>query len=125
MGSSHARSPTFSHLSHARPAYFRSEEKWRARLLLLGVIAAEFGVVYALVAFNHWNGFFFNAIQNRDWYGFIYSLPLFGIIAVWTALATMAQFFRPTLIMYWRRWMTGNTSTAGWPTDAITACASA
>ncbi len=87
--------------------YFRSEEKWRARLLLLGVVVAEFGVVYALVAFNHWNAYFFNAIQNRDWDGFIFALVLFGGIALWTAIATMAQFFLgQTLIMYWRRWMT-------------------
>jgi putative ATP-binding cassette transporter len=87
--------------------YFRSEEKWRARALLLGVIVAEFGVVYALVAFNHWNAYFFNAIQNRDWDGFLFSLLLFLGIALWTALATMAQFFfGQTLIMYWRRWMT-------------------
>jgi putative ATP-binding cassette transporter len=87
--------------------YFRSEEKWRARTLLLGVIIAEFGVVYALVAFNHWNAFFFNAIQNRDWDGFLYSLLLFLGIALWTATATMAQFFLgQMLIMNWRRWMT-------------------
>ncbi len=87
--------------------YFRSEEKWRARALLLGVIVAEFGVVYALVAFNHWNAYFFNAIQNRDWDGFMFSLLLFCGIALWTATATMAQFFLgQTLIMYWRRWMT-------------------
>lgn len=87
--------------------YFRSEEKWRARSLLFGVIAAEFGVVYALVAFNHWNAYFFNAIQNRDWDDFVFSLLLFLGIALWTAAATMAQFyFGQMLIMHWRRWMT-------------------
>lgn len=87
--------------------YFRSEEKWRARFLLLGVVAAEFGVVYGLVAFNHWNAYFFNAIDNREWDRFIFSLVLFGGIALWTAVATMAQFyFGQTLIMCWRRWMT-------------------
>ena len=87
--------------------YFRSEEKWRARSLLLGVIVAEFGVVYALVAFNHWNAFFFNAIQYRDAADFRYALLLFGGIVLWTACATVAQFyFGQTLILNWRRWMT-------------------
>lgn len=87
--------------------YFRSEEKWRARTLLLGVIVAEFGVVYALVAFNHWNGYFFNAIQDKDWEDFRYSLFLFAGIVLWIAVATMAQFyFGQTLILNWRRWMT-------------------
>ncbi|MBX3523824.1 MAG: ABC transporter ATP-binding protein/permease [Xanthobacteraceae bacterium] len=88
--------------------YFRSEERWRARFLLVGVIAAEFGVVYGLVAFNHWNAYFFNAIDNREWDRFAFALLLFGGIALWTAIATMAQFyFGQTLIMCWRRWMTG------------------
>lgn len=87
--------------------YFRSEEKWRARTLLLGVIVAEFGVVYALVAFNHWNAYFFNAIQDRDWEDFRYALFLLAGIVLWTAVATMAQFyFGQSLIMNWRRWMT-------------------
>ncbi|MBS4084654.1 MAG: ABC transporter ATP-binding protein/permease, partial [Rhizobiales bacterium] len=87
--------------------YFRSEEKWRARSLLLGVIVAEFGVVYALVAFNHWNAYFFNAIQDRDWEDFRYALFLLAGIVLWTAVATVAQFyFGQSLIMNWRRWMT-------------------
>jgi putative ATP-binding cassette transporter len=87
--------------------YFRSEEKWRALSLLLGVIVAEFGVVYALVAFNHWNAYFFNAVQDRNWEDFRYALFLFGGIVAWTAIATMAQFyFGQSLILNWRRWMT-------------------
>ena len=54
---------TFLHL--ALP-YFRSEERWTARGLLAGVVIAEFGVVYALVAFDEWNAYFFNAIEARN-----------------------------------------------------------
>ncbi len=87
--------------------YFRSEEKWQARGLLAGVVISEFGVVYALVVFNIWNGYFFNAISDRNWDNFIYSLFLFIGIAAWTVVATMGQFFfGQTLIMRWRRWMT-------------------
>jgi vitamin B12/bleomycin/antimicrobial peptide transport system ATP-binding/permease protein len=87
--------------------YFRSEERWAARGLLAGVVVAEFGVVYALVAFNQWNAYFFNAIQDRNWQAFLFALALFIGIAVWTVVATMAQFFfGQTLIMRWRRWMT-------------------
>ncbi len=87
--------------------YFRSEERWRARGLLAGVVVAEFGVVYALVVFNHWNGYFFNAIQDRNWDAFLFSLVLFIGIAAWTVLATSAQFFfGQRLILGWRRWLT-------------------
>ena len=87
--------------------YFRSEERWRARGLLAGVVVAEFGVVYALVAFNQWNGYFFNAIQDHDGKAFAFALLLFIGIAAWTVVATVAQYFLgQTLIMRWRRWMT-------------------
>jgi len=87
--------------------YFRSEEKWQARLLLAAVIVSEFGVVYALVVFNLWNAYFFNAIQDRDWDNFLNALLLFCGIAVWTVAAAMAQFyFGQMLIMRWRRWLT-------------------
>ncbi len=87
--------------------YFRSEERWAARGLLAGVVVAEFGVVYALVAFNQWNAYFFNAIQDRNAGAFLFALVLFIGIAAWTVVATMAQyFFGQTLIMRWRRWMT-------------------
>ncbi|HEX5778833.1 MAG TPA: ABC transporter ATP-binding protein/permease [Xanthobacteraceae bacterium] len=87
--------------------YFRSEERWQARVLLAAVIAAEFGVVYALVAFNLWNARFYNAIQDRNWEEFLYSLLLFVGIALWTVAANMAQFFfGQMLILRWRRWLT-------------------
>ena len=87
--------------------YFRSEERWLARGLFAGVILAEFNVVYALVAFNHWNAYFFNAIQDRDWNAFLFSLLLFLGIAAWVVAATMAQFFfGQRLILRWRRWLT-------------------
>jgi len=87
--------------------YFRSEDRWQARLLLAAVIVSEFGVVYALVVFNIWNAYFFNAIQDRNWDNFLHALLLFCGIAVWTVTAAMAQFyFGQMLIMRWRRWLT-------------------
>ena len=50
--------------------YFRSEEKWRARGLLLGVIAGELGFVAVAVTVIQWNARFFNALEARDWEAF-------------------------------------------------------
>jgi len=87
--------------------YFRSEQRWQARALLAAVVISEFGVVYAIVAFNYWSGYFYNAIQDRSWDGFLYSLLIFAGIAAWTVAAAMAQFyFGQTLILRWRQWMT-------------------
>jgi putative ATP-binding cassette transporter len=87
--------------------YFRSEDRWRARLLLAAVVLSEFAVVYAIVVFNIWNAYFFNSIEARNWDDFLDALFLFCGIAAWTVAAYMAQFyFGQMLILRWRRWMT-------------------
>ena len=55
---------TFLHL--ALP-YFRSEERWRARGLLFGVIASELFVVFVAVKGIEWNAGLFNGLEARDW----------------------------------------------------------
>ena len=44
--------------------YFQSEERWRGRLLLGCVIAAELGLVYVAVSVINWNARFFNATNT-------------------------------------------------------------
>ncbi len=87
--------------------YFRSEDKWRARALLAGVIGAELGLVYVAVSVIQWNARFFNALEARDWNGFTRELFIFGFITVGAIVATASQyFFGQTLIIRWRRWLT-------------------
>ena len=62
--------------------YFRSEDRWRARLLLAGVIGAELGLVYVAVSVIQWNARFFNALEARDWDGFKRELFVFGFITL-------------------------------------------
>ena len=87
--------------------YFRSEDKWRARLLLAGVIAAELGLVYVAVTVIQWNARFFNALEARDWAAFQRELVMFGFITLGAIVATASQyFFGQNLIIRWRRWLT-------------------
>src|ERR1700742_3117109 len=87
--------------------YFRSEDKWRARLLLAGVIAAELGLVYVAVTVIQWNARFFNALEARDWDAFKRELFMFGLITLGAIVATASQyFFGQSLIIRWRRWLT-------------------
>jgi putative ATP-binding cassette transporter len=89
--------------------YFRSEERWAARLLLLAVIGAELALVYVAVAAVNWNARFFNALEQRDWDAFYYELVFFGFIAICAMLAGAAQYyFGQTLQIRWRRWLTAN-----------------
>lgn len=87
--------------------YFRSEDKWRARGLLAGVICAELGLVYVAVTVIQWNARFFNALEARDWTGFKRELIIFGFITIGAILSTAAQYyFGQTLQIRWRRWLT-------------------
>src|SRR6478735_6156947 len=87
--------------------YFRSEDRWRARALLAGVIGAELGLVYVAVTVIQWNARFFNALEARDWAAFKRELFMFGLITLGAIVATASQYyFGQSLIIRWRRWLT-------------------
>src|SRR5262245_891574 len=87
--------------------YFRSEERWNARFLLVGIVGAELGLVYVAVSVNSWNARFFNALEARNWDAFTAELFVFGFIVVGAIIAGMAQYyFGQTLQVRWRRWIT-------------------
>jgi putative ATP-binding cassette transporter len=89
--------------------YFRSEERWTARLLLLAVFGSELALVYVAVAAVNWNARFYNALEQRDWNAFYTELVFFGLIVAAAVLAGASQyFFGQTLQIRWRRWLTAN-----------------
>ena len=87
--------------------YFRSEDRWRARLLLSGVIAAELGIVYVAVSTINWNARFFNALEKRSWEMLGPELVIFGLILCGAIAAGMSSYyFVQTLTIRWREWTT-------------------
>jgi len=87
--------------------YFRSQERWTARGLLLGVIAGELGFVAVAVTVIQWNARFFNALEARDWEAFKHELFIFVFITMGAIAVGMAQyFFGTTLQIRLRRFMT-------------------
>jgi putative ATP-binding cassette transporter len=87
--------------------YFRSEARWCARALLIGIIAVELALVYVFVLTNQWNAIFYNAIENRDWDGFLWALVLYtGLTAAMIVLVVAQYFLGQSLVIRWRRWMT-------------------
>ena len=87
--------------------YFRSEERWQARCLLLGVVGAELSVVYLAVLVNQWHGRFFNAVEARDWGGLQRELAIFLFLTGGAIATAMVQYyFGQMLLIRWRQWMT-------------------
>lgn len=94
--------------------YWRSEEKLRAWLLLIVVIAMNLGLVYLLVLLNKWNNDFYNALQNKDFAEFKTQLLRFaGLAFTYIAVAVYQIYLRQMLQIRWRRWLT-DALTAEW-----------
>ncbi|RZN25916.1 ABC transporter ATP-binding protein/permease [Bradyrhizobium sp. Leo121] len=87
--------------------YFNSEDKWAGRGLLAAVIAIELALVANDVLLNQWRNRFYNALQERDWDGFVRELIVFCVLAaILTVLSIYQLYLNQWLQIRWRRWMT-------------------
>lgn len=88
-------------------SYWHSQEKWKARGLLAGVIALTLGQVYMLVLLNGWNNDFYNALQQRAFESFWPLIAQFaGFAFLHIIFAVYAVYVRQILEIKWRNWMT-------------------
>lgn len=89
--------------------YFLSEEKWKARALLVAIVALNLGAVYMLVLINEWNRVFYDALQNKDAEVFWRELGRFTYLAFGFIVIAVYRFYLTQLLqMHWRAWMTGH-----------------
>jgi len=87
--------------------YFRSEDKWAGRGLLAAVIAIELTIVGINVLLNAWNNRFYNALQEKNWDGFVREIGIFSLLATcYIALSVYQLYLNQWLQIRWRRWMT-------------------
>jgi vitamin B12/bleomycin/antimicrobial peptide transport system ATP-binding/permease protein len=89
--------------------YFRSEDKIAGRLLLASVVAIELMVVAINVLLNQWNNRFYNALQEKNWDGFVREIGIFcALAAFYIALAVYQLYLNQWLQIRWRRWLTSH-----------------
>lgn len=87
--------------------YWISEEKWRARGLLLTIVMLALGMVYLEVQFNAWNRDFYNALEGKDYSAFTAQLWRFTYLAfIFIGVAIYRVYLTQALQMRWRMWMT-------------------
>jgi vitamin B12/bleomycin/antimicrobial peptide transport system ATP-binding/permease protein len=87
--------------------YFRSEDKLAGRTLLAAVIAIELALVGDSVLVNQWRNRFYNALQEKDWHGFVRETIVFCLLAaVAVVLSVYQTYLNQWLQIRWRRWMT-------------------
>jgi putative ATP-binding cassette transporter len=98
--------------------YFRSEDKLAGRVLLGAVIAIELSLVLIDVLLNQWNNRFYNALQERNWDGFVREIGIFSLLAAfYIGLSVYQLYLNQWLQIRWRRWMT-STYLGQWLHDA-------
>ena len=89
--------------------YFRSEEKGKARGLLLAIVLLNLAAVYMLVLLNDWNRVFYDALQNKDAKVFWEQLARFTYLAFAFIIIAVYRFYLTQLLeVRWRAWMTAD-----------------
>jgi vitamin B12/bleomycin/antimicrobial peptide transport system ATP-binding/permease protein len=87
--------------------YFRSEDRLAGRVLLAAVIAIQLLLVLLDVLLNQWNNRFYNALQEKDWDGFVREIGIFSLLATfYVALSVYQLYLNQWLQIRWRSWMT-------------------
>ena len=93
-------------LALARP-FWRSEERWPARLLLGAVVLLTLAQNWIAIRLSYWNRAFFDTIQRGD-YAFFANLgiAMLGLIFCSITFWLAEDYLFSSLKIRWRRWMT-------------------
>jgi len=87
--------------------YWRSDDRWAARGLLLAVILLTLGMVYLTVLLNQWNNAFYTALQDKNMPAFRGQLlRVTYLITIFIFLAVYQVYLNQMLEIRWRRWLT-------------------
>lgn len=93
---------------HIGVLWFRSEERWTALALLVGVIAFDFAGVGVAVVTSYWNAALFNALGAKDWDAFVFQLFVYSGIAVAAILRALGDItLTKWFTIRWRSWLPG------------------
>jgi len=87
--------------------YWRSEERWRARGLLVAILGLTLGLVYINVLLNNWNREFYNSLEQKNYADFQALILYFCLLAaIYIAAAVYKIYLTQALEMRWRVWLT-------------------
>jgi putative ATP-binding cassette transporter len=87
--------------------YYRSEDRWAGRVLLITVISLQLFQVWLNVQFNAWYNTFYTALQDKDWNTFIYQIGVFSVLAAFFIVSAVYQLYlQQWLQIRWRNWLT-------------------
>jgi putative ATP-binding cassette transporter len=89
--------------------FFSSEQKWKARAMLAGIVLLNLAAVYMLVLLNDWNRLFYDALEKHDQPVFWAQLLRFTYLAFGYIVIAVYKFYLTQLLeLRWRAWMTSH-----------------
>ena len=89
--------------------YFASDQKWKARALLVAIVALNLSLVYMAVLFNDWYKVFYDALQDKNASVFWAQMTRFAWLAfAFIVLAVYKFYLTQLLVVRWRAWMTSH-----------------
>ena len=92
--------------AHYAGGFWSGNSARRAWFLTLGLAASLLLSTYATVQLNHWNRWFFDALERRDVATVQQAVVVFlGIIACMAAIGVAIVLTRETLQVRWRAWL--------------------
>ena len=98
---------TYRSFTRIAVPYFRSDDKWPGRILLLTVIGLQLFQVWLNVRFNAWYNTFYTALQDKDWNTFIWQIGVFSVLAAFFIVSAVYQLYlQQWLQIRWRNWLT-------------------
>ena len=87
--------------------FWRSEERWIARLLLGAVVLLTLAQNWIAVRLNLWNREFFDTIQRADYAYFVHlGVVMLGLIFLSITFWLAEDYLFSSLKIRWRRWLT-------------------
>ena len=87
--------------------YWKSEERWSARVLLASIIGLNLGLVGVSLLQNLANGALFTALQQQNAPGFYRAFVIvILLILLYLAVAVLRAYLDQVLQLRWRRWLT-------------------
>ena len=87
--------------------YFSSEHRWRARAMVLLIVALNLGQIYVYVLITDWNKLFYDSLQDKNAIVFWEQLGRFGYLALASIIIAVYKFYVTQLLeIRWRAWMT-------------------
>ena len=87
--------------------YWRSEERWSARVLLASIIGLNLGLVGVSLLQNLANGALFTALQQQNAPRFYSALVIvLLLVLLYLAVAVLRTYLDQVLQLRWRRWLT-------------------